>query len=66
MRQTGGIVRVGVVSSVCWARPENAPEGAAVHAGAETGDVDVAGEAAVGEGLAEVVVVDVVVVISPN
>ena len=66
MRQTGGIVRVGVVGSVCWARPEHAPEGAAVHAGPQAGDVDVAVEAAVGEGLAECPIVYVVVVEGPD
>ena len=66
VRQTGGIVRVGVVGSVCWARPEHAPEGAAVHAGPQAGDVDVAVEAAVGEGLAECPIVYVVVVEGPD
>ena len=60
------VVRVRVVGSVGWAGPEDAPEGAAVHAGLEAGDVDVAAETALGEGHAEGFIVDVVVVVCPD
>ena len=66
MRQTGSVVRVGVVSSVCWARPEDAPEGAAVHARLQARDVDMTVQAALSEGLAECLIVDVVVVEGPD
>jgi hypothetical protein len=62
---TGVVVLVGIVGSVLGAWPEYAPEGTAAHAGSETGDVDMAVQAALGKGLAEGLIVDVVVVKSP-
>jgi hypothetical protein len=59
------VVLVGIVGSVLGAWPEYAPEGTAAHAGSETGDVDMAVQAALGKGLAEGLIVDVVVVKSP-
>jgi hypothetical protein len=60
------VVLVGVVGPVLGAGPEDAPEGAAVHAGFETRDVDVAEEAAFGKGLAKGLIVDMVVVNCPD
>ena len=60
------VVCVRIVGPVCWARPKDAPEGAAVQTGLETGDVDVADESAFGKGLAEGLIVYAVAVIRPD
>lgn len=58
----GRVDLVAVVGAVGRAEPEDGPEGAAVLAGAEAGDVDVAGEAALGPRLGEGGFVDFVFV----
>jgi hypothetical protein len=58
----GSVVVVSVVCSVGWARPEDGPEGAAVMAGVETGDVDVSRETALLKGFRKGGVIDVIVV----
>lgn len=65
-RQTRGVVLVRKVGAVGRTGDEDAPEGAAVHSGAEAGDVDVPGQAALDEGLAEAPIVNVVVEVGPD
>jgi hypothetical protein len=59
------VVLVGIVGSVLGAWPKDAPESTAAHAGSEARDIDMTVQAALGKGLAEGLIVDVVVVISP-
>lgn len=59
---TLGIVLVGKVTAVGWARRVDAPEGAAVLAGAEPREVHVAGKTTVHKGLGEVLVIDAILV----
>lgn len=58
----GEVVRGGEVGAVEGAGPEDGPEGAALVAGAETGNVHVSREAALLEGSGEGCIGDVVVV----
>lgn len=58
--RTGGVVLIRVVRAVGRAGREDAPEGTAVLALPQSREVDVVGHAALGEGLGEVLVIDVV------
>lgn len=58
--RTGGVVFIRVVCAVGWAGRKDAPEGTAVLALLQSREVGMVGHAALGEGLGEVLAIDVV------